>query len=102
MPFNFATMSASKKVVADTVIKLFEDYSCNEEHENQLKEMLQFINETKGRGVILHLPENIQGNVFNRPFQYIIIRDIEDYQKLPQNLKNDGDPMSDFFITLRK
>jgi len=87
---------------ADTVIKLFEDYSCPKEHESQLKEMLYFLQETKGHGVVLHLRENIQGNVFNRPFQYINIREIEDYEKLPQNLKNDGDPMSDFFVTLRK
>ena len=32
------------KLEADTVIKLFEDYSCPKEHETQLKEMLQFCN----------------------------------------------------------
>ena len=90
------------KLDADTVIKLFEDYNCPKEHESQLKEMLQFLQETKGHGMVLHLRENIQGNVFNRPFQYIVIREIENYEKLPQNLKNDGDPMSDFFVTLRK
>ena len=90
------------KLEADTVIKLFEDYSCPKEHETQLKEMLQFLHATKGRGIVLHLRENIQGNVFNRPFQYINIREIEGYETLPENLKNDGDPMSDFFVTLRK
>ena len=95
-------MSVAPTLEADTVIKLFEDYSCPKEHESQLKEMLHFLQETKGHGVVLHLRENIQGNVFNRPFQYINIREIEDYEKLPQNLKNDGDPMSDFFVTLRK
>ena len=90
------------KLEADTVIKLFEDYSCPKEHETQLKEMLQFLHDTKGRGIVLHLRENIQGNVFNRPFQYINIREIEGYETLPENLKNDGDPMSDFFVTLRK
>ena len=96
-------MSAGRKLVtADTVIKLFEDYSCLEEHECQLKEMLQFLDETGGRGLVLHLRENIQGNVFNRPFQYINIRDVNEYEQLPENLKNDGDPMSDFFVTLRK
>ena len=95
-------MSSTQKLEADTVIKLFEDYSSPQEHEDQLKEMLHFLQETKGHGVVLHLRENIQGNVFNRPFHYINIREIEDYAKLPQNLKNDGDPMSDFFVTLKK
>ena len=95
-------MSVPQKLEADTVIKLFEDYSCPEEHESQLKEMLNFLGETKGQGIVLHLRENIQGNVFNRPFQYINIKEIEEYEKLPENLKNDGDPMSDFFVTLRK
>ena len=95
-------MSVEQNQEADTVIKLFEDYSCPKEHESQLKEMLQFLAETQNQGMVLHLRENISGNVFNRPFQYINIREITDYEKLPENLKNDGDPMSDFFVTLRK
>ena len=95
-------MSVEDNQEADTVIKLFEDYSCPKEHESQLKEMLQFLHETQNQGMVLHLRENIQGNVFNRPFQYINIREITEYEKLPENLKNDGDPMSDFFVTLRK
>ena len=95
-------MSAEQNQEADTVIKLFEDYSCPREHEEQLKEMLHFLEETQNQGMVLHLRENISGNVFNRPFQYINIREITEYEKLPQNLKNDGDPMSDFFVTLRK
>ena len=52
--------------------------------------------------MVFRLRENIQGNVFNQPYQYMMIRSIIPEDTLPSNLKNDGDPMSDFFCTLRK
>ena len=64
--------------------------------------MLKYLDYKKRSGIILHLMESIQGNVFNRPFQYIAIREIDKFESLPKNLKNDGDPMSDFFVTLSK
>jgi hypothetical protein len=50
---------------------------------------------------VLQLRENIRGNVFNRPFPFIIIRRIPATEKLPENLKFDGDPLSDYFVTVR-
>ena len=93
-------MTTTVKTRPDTLIKLFQDYDCVQEHVNQLYEMLSYLHDEKRNGIILHLRESIQGNVFNRPFQYIAIRKIDNVEILPKNLKNDGDPMSDFFITL--
>jgi hypothetical protein len=53
------------------------------------------------KGIVLQLRENIRGNVFNRPFPFIIIRRIPATEKLPENLKFDGDPLSDYFVTVR-
>ena len=67
-------MNAASKLKVDTVIKLFEQNDCPDVHKNQLDEMLQFLEQTKGHGVVLHLRENIQGNVFNKPFQTRIFK----------------------------
>ena len=88
------------KLTPDTVIKLFGNYSSSKEHENQLREMLQSLMGTSGLGVILGLAEDIQGDIYERTFPYIFIRKIEDTEKLLQDTKNDGDPMSDYFMTL--
>ena len=93
-------MTVPEKTRPDTLIKLFQDYDCGKEYVNQLNEMLSYLQDEKRNGIILHLRESIQGNVFNRPFQYIAIRRIDKIERLPKNLKNDGDPMSDFFVTL--
>ena len=99
-------MSKSNRnnIMADTVlIKLFEDYKNEEEHKSQLKEMLEFRKEiTNGNGMLLHLRESLQGNIFNRPFQYILIRHLSRSDITLSDLKNDQDPMSDFFVTLQK
>ena len=95
-------MTLQEKTRPDTMIKLFQDYDCVQEHVNQLNEMLKYLHDKKRNGIILHLRESIQGNVFNRPFQFIAIRQIDKFEHLPKNLKNDGDPMSDFFITLNR
>lgn len=140
-----ARSNGGKILKADTVIKLYEDYMNDEEHETQLREMLDFLQEDQEPQqrpevspghhphhahhrtawrmlagchhqeqhqlqqhqhqqprLVLHLRENIEGNVFNRPYQYITIRSIKSGEDLPVNLKNDGDPMSDFFVTLRE
>jgi len=88
----------------DTVIKLFLGSKTEEEEITDLREMLEF---TKTFGklegtLVLRLREDIEGNVFNQPYQYMIIRNIIPEDTLPSNLKNDGDPMSDFFCTLHK
>ena len=62
---------------------------------NVLKEL------KSAKGIVLQLRENIRGNVFNRPFPFIIIRRIPATEKLPENLKFDGDPLSDYFVTVR-
>ena len=55
----------------------------------------------KTNALILKLEENIKGNVFNTPYPYVTFRRISSSEKLPDNLKMDGDPLSDFFISLQ-
>lgn len=60
----------------DTVIKLFLGSKTEEEEITDLREMLEF---TKTFGklegtLVLRLREDIEGNVFNQPYQYMIIR----------------------------
>ena len=88
----------------DTVIKLFIDFESEDHEADDLREILDFLKRfghLEGT-LVLRLRENIQGNVFNQPYQYMMIRSIIPEDTLPSNLKNDGDPMSDFFCTLRK
>merc|ERR1712156_258544 len=54
----------------------------------------------KTNALILNLTENIKGNVFNQPFPFITFQRVSSSEQLPKNLKLDGDPWSDFFITL--
>ena len=65
---------------------------------NPLKILAQL---KKTNAMILKLQENISGNVFNQPFPYMTFRRITSSEKLPKNLKMDGDPLSDYFNTLK-
>ena len=95
-------MTYENSSMPDTVIKLYEDHKNKNEHRSQLEE-LQTINETKPDGYLLHLRESLQGNIFNRPFQYILLRHLQDREKhSSQNVTDDDDPMSDYFVTLEK
>ena len=55
----------------------------------------------KTNALILNLKENIKGNVFNTPYPFITFKRVSSNEKLPENLKLDGDPLSDYFITLK-
>lgn len=55
----------------------------------------------RAEGLVLHLAESIQGNVFNRPFPFIAFRPIPSKEVLPDDLQKDGDPTSDYFFTVR-
>ena len=94
--------SNSKKMCPDTVIKLFENpYSSeSEQRANQLKELLQFITNTKNHVNVLKLGECIRGDIYDITYPYIMIRKVDEIEKTLQNNKDDGDPMSDYFFTL--
>ena len=70
----------------DTVIKLFLGSKTEEEEITDLREMLEF---TKTFGklegtLVLRLREDIEGNVFNQPYQYMMIRNIIPEDTLPR------------------
>ena len=72
----------------DTVIKLFLGSKTEEEEITDLREMLDF---TKTFGkldgtLVLRLREDIEGNVFNQPYQYMMIRNIIPEDTLPRYL----------------
>ena len=48
--------------------------------------------------LILNLTEQLPKN---KPFPFITIKRVSSSEQLPQNLKLDGDPWSDYFITLK-
>ena len=101
--YRVARMTYESTSIPDTVIKLYEGQKNNAEHRAQLKDILDALNETKGDGYLLHLRESLQGNIFNRPFQYIFLRNVHDSEKdSSQNLTDDDDLMSDYFVTLEK
>lgn len=54
-----------------------------------------------GGHVVLRINEAVAGNVFNRPFPFVSIREIPRDERLPDDLKNDGDPNTDYFHTLQ-
>ena len=87
-------MLASRK--PDIELKIFPLVKDYEENKMMLRE-LQEVKE----GLVVKLVENIHGNVFNRPFPYIHLRNIESNENLPKDLKNDGDPWKDYFYTIR-
>ena len=75
-------------------IKVFPEDLVN----NNKLQILQKLRKTNA--LILNLTENIKGNVFNQPFPFITFQRVSSSEQLPKNLKLDGDPWSDFFITL--
>lgn len=79
----------------DTEIKLYPVLT------DQLEQRVALDELSRAKGLVLKLIENIQGNVFNRPFPYVSIRSIPTSEALPANLKNDGDAFKDYFFTLR-
>ena len=79
----------------DTEIVLFPDPGKNVVVRRQILQNLK-----SAQGLVLHLAESVQGNVFNRPFPYIVLRSVEPHERLPENL-DEGDGMKDFYFTLR-
>ena len=67
--------------------------------QNNKLQILQKLRKTNA--LILNLTENIKGNVFNQPFPFITFQRVSSSEKLPKDLKLDGDPWSDYFISLQ-
>ena len=55
----------------------------------------------KTNALVLQLQENVSGSVFRTTYPFITFKRISGSDKLPKNLKCDGDPLSDYFITLK-
>ena len=55
----------------------------------------------KTNALILNLAENIKGNVFNQPIPFITFQRVLPSEQLPNDVKLDGDPWSDYFIQLQ-
>lgn len=51
--------------------------------------------------LILNLQESIKSNTSGTLYPFVTFKRVSSSEKLPQNLKMDGDPLSDFFITLK-
>ena len=79
----------------DAKIKLYSSPQTEEEETSNLAELKAF------PGLVLQLSESISGNIFNRPYAFITLRRVTQTEELPADLKNDGDPMDDFFMTLQ-
>ena len=79
----------------EAVIKVYpKDY-----YEPQKTKILQFL--IKTNALVLQLQENVSGSVYRTPYPFITFKRISNSDKLPKNLKTDGDPLSDYFVTLK-
>ena len=79
----------------EAVIKVYpKDY-----FEPQKSKILQYL--IKTNALVLQLQENVSGSVFRTTYPFITFKRISGSDKLPKNLKCDGDPLSDYFITLK-
>ena len=79
----------------EAVIKVYpKDY-----YEPQKSKILQFL--IKTNALVLQLQENVSGSVYRTPYPFITFKRISSSDKLPKNLKTDGDPLSDYFVTLK-
>ena len=92
----------------DTEIKLYSSDSSPTEsspasHEKRLETLreLKELKRSKPDTMVLRLAEGIRGNVFNRPYPFVAVRAIPGGERLPDDLKNDGDPSKDYFTTVR-
>jgi hypothetical protein len=79
----------------DVKIKVFPE---NLVHDHKLQ-ILKKLKKTDA--LILNLTEDIKGNVLKKPFPFITFQRISSSEQLPRDLKLDGDPWSDYFITLK-
>ena len=98
---------------ADTELKLYSDLSDNQAVERaaleELADLHSYITRSpKARNsmdemyLMLYLSESIQGNVFNRPYPYMILRGISNNSaKNVGHDRDDGEPNKDYFYTLR-
>ena len=79
----------------ELTIKVYPEDQVQKHHLDVLQKLRQT------NALILHLEESVKGNVINTPYPYITFKRVSSSDKLPENLKLDGDPLSDFFVTLK-
>ena len=91
----------------DTLVKFFRHEFKNKEEEVNFElihsDEAQKNSETHS-GCLLHLRESLQGNIFNRSFQYIWLRNIfvEEKNEMKSKTKGCRDAEKDYFVTLEK
>jgi len=91
----------------DTLVKFFrEEYKNQEEELNtRLTKNNGFQNNSKlHSGCLLHLRESLQGNIFNRSFQYIWLRNVltEEKNEITSKAMGCNDLTKDYFVTLER
>ena len=100
-------MSLRNTSEPDTIVEFFQhEYENNREGLNsEFKENSDDIkNCGTHSGCLLHLRESLQGNIFNRSFQYIWLRNIftEDKKENEFKAMSCGNLRKDYFVTLEK
>jgi len=83
----------------DTVLKLFPDLK--DSPRSQLSVLRQLRDAARSGSTVLRLNEAVRGNLFSRPYPYVTVRPVAQGEHLPEHLEADGDPWSDFFITMK-
>ena len=78
----------------DVIIKVFPQTLWDQDKSGVLRTL------KKTNALILNLRENIRGGIIS-PYPFIYFQRVGTSDPLPDNLKNDGDPCSDYFMTLK-
>ena len=91
----------------DTLVKFFRD-----EYKNKDEELNTTLtnnggvqnNSKSNSGCLLHLRESLQGNIFNRSFQYIWLRNVltEEKNQIISKQMGCNDLRKDYFVTLER
>ena len=87
------TTTKAKNTRPEVIIKVFPKNYVAQKEVKVLKEL------KKTNALILSLREH--SAPYTCPYPFLYIRKISSTEKLPKNLKDDGDPLSDFFISLK-
>ena len=95
-------MAEENTLIPDTVVKFFEECKNKEEISSELAKSLDKTTNNTGC-LTLQLRESLQGNILNKPYQFILIRNIHEKEKEHyQNFDKANYAVRDYFITLEK
>ena len=86
-----------------TVVTFFEDCAYGNKLYNHITARQKVSKKHGTKEGLLVLRENLQGNVFNRPFKYILLRKCDEEETKPMfDSDPDKRPIEDYFVTLEK